>query len=472
MSHDHAPLRRHTLLVVTVHAAVALVYWAAFRVTIVHDFGLDTFGWFWQNLPTEILHDSAVESIWYMHSQPPLWNSFGALLIKLFGFLHMHVLQVVHIGLGAATAGMCVQIVGRVTEAPRVAVLTGLVVALHPALFLYEAYALYTTAAAFLVTLAAYLVTRTREPKGERAALGFVAVVVVLIMTRSTYHLVLLLAVVPFALVLTQRLTRRQVGLLVMLALIPTAWYSKNRVQYGFFGASSWYGMGLWRTVLFEQDEARVRGLRETGALQNVVTVETFSPPSAYRALGFDRESSTAALSANDLHNINIPEISEAYQSSAVALVRASPAQYLRNVLTAYGNFSAPSTEFAHLQANRARIRWHAAVEHLVLGRPLVARLEQALGRRYYGSVYFVLFPVVLLLYGLQFTRRLPPREYLSRIREDAAPLFMAAIVVYTIAIGCAMELGENVRFKFVIEPVFLALLAIVATRVSRRLRG
>ena len=48
----------------------------------------------------------------------------------------------------------------------------------------------------------------------------------------------------------------------------------------------------------------------------------------------------------------------------------------------------------------------------------------------------------------------------------------MAAIVAYTIVIGCAMELGENVRFKFVIEPVFLALLAIVATRVSRRLRG
>ena len=78
----------------------------------------------------------------------------------------------------------------------------------------------------------------------------------------------------------------------------------------------------------------------------------------------------------------------------------------------------------------------------------------------------------MLLLYGFQVTRKLNTQNALQRVREDAAPLFMAVIIFYTIVIACAMELGENLRFKFVIEPVFLALLAIVATRVSRRLRG
>ena len=156
------------------------------------------------------------------------------------------------------------------------------------------------------------------------------------------------------------------------------------------------------------------------------------------------------------------------YRSSAVLLIKASPMQYLRNVITAYGNFATPSTDFAHLADNRERIRLHAAIEETMLGRPLVARLERASGSGYYGSFYYVLFPAVLLLYGFQVTRRLRPRDALKRISQDAAPLFMATIVSYTIVVACAMELGENLRFKFVIEPVFLTLTAIVCYRMLR----
>ena len=486
MPQDHEPLKRPTVLVATLHVVVALLYWLVLGLTIVHDFGPDKWGWFWQSLPTELLRTRPAESIWYMHGQPPLWNILGALLLKLFGSLHMQALQALHIAFGAAIAGMCVQIVGRVTRAPRLALGTGLVVALHPALFLFEAYALYTTAAAFLVTSAAYLVTLAQEDAfgrndaaaqqdtGRRkdssghAALGFVAVVVALIMTRSVYHLILLLGVVTLALLLIGRPTRRQLAVLLMLVLLPTAWYGKNHVQYGFFGASSWYGMGLWRTALFEQDRAVLDDLYDSGTLSPVVRVDAFAAPIEYRPLGYDEESSIPVLFGNDAHNINIPAISRDYRSSAVLLIKASPMQYLRNVITAYGNFATPSTDFAHLADNRDRIRLHAAIEQTMLGRPLVAGLERALGSGYYGSFYYVLFPAVLLLYGLQVTRKLRPRDALQRISHDAAPLFMATIVSYTIVVACAMELGENLRFKFVIEPVFLTLLAIVCYRLLR----
>ncbi len=470
MPHDHDTLKRPTVIVGTVHVVVAVLYWLVLGVTIVHDFGPDKWGWFWQSVPTELLRTRAVESIWYMHGQPPLWNIVGALLIKLFGSLHMQALQALHIALGAAIASLCVQIVGRATRSPRLALLTGLVVALHPALFLFEAYALYTTAAAFLITSAAYLVTRAQEAAGARAAMGFVAIVVALIMTRSVYHLILLLGVVPLALLLIRRPTRRQLVLLLVLVLLPTAWYGKNRIQYGFFGASSWYGMGLWRTALFDQDSAVLDELYATGTLSPVVRVEAFAPPIEYRRLGYDEESLIPVLSGNDSHNINIPTISREYRASAVLLIKASPRQYLRNVITAYGNFATPSTDFVHLTDNRERIRLHASVEQTILGRPLVARLENELGG-YYGSFYFLLFPAVLLLYGFQVTRELHPRNALQRIREDAAPLFMAAIICYTIVIACAMELGENLRFKFVIEPVFLALSVIVCFRLVHGFR-
>ena len=472
MPHDHDTLRRPTVIVGAVHVVVAVLYWSVLGVTIVHDFGPDTWGWFWQSVPTELLRTRAAESIWYMHGQPPLWNVLGAVLIKVFGSLHMQALQALHIALGAAIASLCVQIVGRATRSPRVALLAGLVVALHPALFLFEAYALYTTAAAFLITSAAYLVTRAQEGAGARAAIGFVAVMVALMMTRSVYHLILLLGVMPLALLLIGRPTRRQLVLLLVLALLPTAWYGKNRIQYGFFGASSWYGMGLWRTALFDQDRTLLDELYATGTLSAVVRVEAFAPPIEYRRLGYDQESQIPLLSGNDSHNINVPAISKDYRSSAVLLIKASPVQYLRNVITAYGNFATPSTDFVHLEENRNRIRLHASIEHAILGRPLVARLEDKLGSGYYGSVYFLLFPAVLLLYGYQVTRKLRSRDVVQRIHSEAAPLFMAVIICYTIVTSSAMELGENLRFKFVIEPIFLALSAIVCFRLLDRRRS
>lgn len=215
---------------------------------------------------------------------------------------------------------------------------------------------------------------------------------VALITTKSVYHLILLLGAVPLALLLIGRPTRRQLILLLVLVLLPTSWYGKNRIQYGFFGASSWYGMGLWRTALFDQDGTVLDELYATGTLSPVVRVEAFAPPIEYRRLGYDQESQIPLLSGNDSHNINIPTISRDYRSSAVLLIKASPVQYLRNVITAYGNFATPSADFVHLADNRDRIRLHASVETAILGRPLVARLENALGSGYYGSLYFLLF--------------------------------------------------------------------------------
>ena len=69
------------------HAAVAAFHLAR-GVSIRHDFGPSTWDFFWQNLLTEDLRVRAVESLWHLHAQPPLWNALNAPLIKLFGNSH------------------------------------------------------------------------------------------------------------------------------------------------------------------------------------------------------------------------------------------------------------------------------------------------------------------------------------------------------------------------------------------------
>ena len=472
MPPDQPTLRRDALLVGALHTVLALVYWLGLGVSIVHDFGPDPWGWFSQNLSTELLRERAAQSIWHMHGQPPLWNVLGAVLIKIFDPVHMQALQVLHIAIGATTAGLCLHIVARSTGNRWLAIAAGLVIALHPALYLYEAYALYTLLAAFLVTVAAYMLVRAESGKKAAWAVGFVAVVVALVMTRSIFHILLLVPCIALALVLLGRPSRKQLLILSTLVLLPLGWYGKNLVQHGFFGASSWYGMGMWRTALFRQSDDVLQTLFDEGSFEPVVRLEPFSLPSAYRSLGYDLTSSIPVLAGDDHHNINVPRISRDYRASALALVRHTPGRYLRNVLTGYGNFSAPSTDFAHLADNRIRIGSHARLEQWILGRPVMAWVEQWAGGAYFGSFYFVLFPVVLLAFALQTARAARHEGWALLAQRDSATLFMGGIVLYTIVLSCVMELGENVRFKFMIEPVFLTLTAVVGHRLLARRTG
>ena len=121
MTPDPSFARRDATLVAGVHIVLALVYWLGFGVSIVHDFGPDKFGWFAKNLATDLLREQAVESIWYMHVQPPPWNVLGAIFIQAFGSLHMPMLQLLHIAMGASIAAIGVRVVAQSTGSRKMA---------------------------------------------------------------------------------------------------------------------------------------------------------------------------------------------------------------------------------------------------------------------------------------------------------------------------------------------------------------
>ena len=161
---------------------LATVAHHAYRgVSIRHDFGPSsasgTWDWFWQNLVIADLRDRALQSLWHLHAQPPLWNALNAPLIKLFGESHPGARFVLHALMGAAMAA-------------------GVLVALDPALVLYEAYALYDLLCAFLVMVAFWAMVRA-GPDGRTAPLvSALVAVTALVLTRSVYHVALLVPVV------------------------------------------------------------------------------------------------------------------------------------------------------------------------------------------------------------------------------------------------------------------------------------
>ena len=192
-----------------------------------------------------------------------------------------------HVLMGATMAAMAVVIATRITASAAAGAVAGALVALDPALVLYEAYALYPTLCAFLVMVMFLALVKAGSEGRTGPLLVAIAALSVLVLTRSLFHLALLVPAVAGAVALARR--RRLVLVWgAAFALLPAGWYGKNLVQDGFFGASSWYGMGLWRVALFRYERADVDPLLREGSLDRIVTVPPFSPPSRYRVLGYE----------------------------------------------------------------------------------------------------------------------------------------------------------------------------------------
>ena len=387
------------------------------------------------------------------------------MLIKVLGTAHLTALHALNIGLGAAISAMAVLIAHRATRSTAAAAAAGALVALDPALVMYEAYALYEVFCAFLV-MGAVLALALGAPRGSaRPLLVSVACVAALVLTRSLYHLVVLLVAVAAATALARSRRLVLVGGLAC-ALLPAGWYTKNLAQYGFFGSSSWYGIGLWRIALFRYDPSTLLPLLLDGTFRPVVQLSPFTTPSRYQALGYRGTSDIPLLARDDFHNVNVPAISRDYALSARWLIERDPLHYLGNVAIGFGMFAAPSTESDHLIPNRDRMGVHVTVWEVLWGLPLARRLDRLLPTGTTGSIFALLIPLGIVAEALRVIRRARRAPPAVVLREEAAVLAAACLILYTSVVGSAFELGENVRFKFMIEPLLLTYTTILVVRI------
>jgi len=101
----------------------------------------------------DALRFNSAESIWDLHSQPPLFNLYGAFFGRLFHPDHLWYMHYSDMVLGSLLSGMMWFIALEFSGSRPLAFVTALALSLNPALVLYEAYPLYTLLAAFLLVL-------------------------------------------------------------------------------------------------------------------------------------------------------------------------------------------------------------------------------------------------------------------------------------------------------------------------------
>jgi len=420
---------------------------------------------YFQFLAPLYLKEQLWRSLFYLHAQPPLPNLLLGLALKLEGWVGIAPAQsllALQFLMGATIVG-CLHYLAHALIRHRVARHLFLLLFLanplfYSFLFLY----FYTVHELFFLSLffvAAYVYLQNGS--GRAFALA-AAAVLGLIYTRSLFHFTWGVLVLLFLLFLDQRqrgkLVPRHLVVLLVTAGLMLLWPLKNRLQFGFFGYSSWQGYNLAQGLLPRSPEM----LFDLPPDQHL--------PPAYDDIPVLARPQKAGGSPN-WNYYPLIENSRQLGAQALALIRARPALLwekaglnYRHGYTLYGGRN-PYEGILDKRSTgtSATYWWHRLYEIVFF---------QYLGndtRTDPGTGFFFLFPLLLALSFWQLWRRWSASGSASGPESGTIALILFTILFVTVLILLTDGIEGN-RLRFSTEPYLFLLAAwLLPARIRRQ---
>jgi hypothetical protein len=438
----------------------------------------------WQLLDVRLLQHHLVVSVWHLTMQPPLFNLYCGVLLKLPTGLRApaEVVSVLGLGLTLVLSAYALQVELRVPRWAALAVTLVAVVA-SPAYLLYENWLNYAYATAAFVTFGAWCLVRSLRTARLRYGVGFFGAFTAVVLLDSTYQLLWLLPAGAVVAVVLRRQWRIVVAAAVVPLLLVGIWTVKDYVQVGTTTTSSWLGMNLGRSVLFRAPAGQITALQRQGRMNAVASVPPFAGPEVYsprfvRAVPDPVAAVGALHKANGSTNFNNPlyvTVSSLYLHDDLAWIRAHPHAYVDDVWNSVGVWMVGSdqnfTDSVNWPSVRAYARFYdRAVEWQPVQDPAPGFVVFARGWHRPGW----LSGQAMAVYALAAVG-VPVLVWRRRRSDPAAAATLAVLwwtTLYAFTTTSLIEIGENERFRSELGPVPTVLAVVVVTALVRTVRG
>lgn len=426
-----------------------------------------------QFVDPELLQTDYFRSIWYLHSQPPLFNAWMGAVQKWSPFSDGFTYHLTFLLLGFVLVTSLATI-ARVIGASRWAsAALALVITVCPPVVMFQHWFFYDYPMAVLVsaTLAAFaLWARTRRWVFAAATMGLGCAAV---LTRSMMHPIWLAAFGVAILLTAPRVDRRRLALIIAVPLVLVgALVAKNLILFDTPQLSSWFGFNIYRTAVLAQDhQTRERWVTE------------YDLPPSQAAPCEPAHPDVPVLAIKD----KAPEIPNwnwectlplfaSMESASWRVIRHEPAAFAKAVAGSAEIWFTSNDYFVGVRTQRADIELPSKIWRNAVGLDLtwdppidVSGAIAAFGpdSRNHISITAVLTSLIVYAAGLvalirrtRATRRGsesldPGASHVGRGR-DITLIAIAATIGMSFAIGTVFEHGENARFRFVTEPITL----------------
>ncbi|MFI5151742.1 MAG: hypothetical protein ACHQET_00320 [Chitinophagales bacterium] len=425
---------------------------------------------YWQYLDIETLKHNLLVGVWYDHAQPPIFNLFLGLILKIFGSFSPVVFEIILKGISIAIGFLLFQITKSLTNNPLLTTCVAIAYLLSPATMIYECELFYTTCISLLLLLSIYFLQKFQDSPSWRNSVGVFFPLALLCLTRSMYHL-LWMALISMIIIIREREKLSRKKLLTSSALslfLVFIWYAKNWLIFGIFSSSSWLGMNLSRNVFHDQQ------IKDSS---NIVTIGSFEPISKYGHFYNPlAEKKYAGLNDRDLlleykndtfmnaNHVGYIDISRKFMESCKKEILAHPAQYLLNVLQSSIIFFTPATRYTFAEERARTIKYYDV--------PYSFNLSQFAGddkqkRRIaltISAIPKMLFYLAVLL--LWFRYSIPKRKWTT------LNLVIIFNIGFVFAVSSLFEHFENMRFRFEVEPLFMILAVQTVSIIIGKIRA
>ncbi len=433
--------------------------------------------WYHQYLDLELLKNNLIESIYYLHSQPPLFNLFLGVVVKISPQNFAILFNIIYFLIGLSNYLIMIYVFSKFKVNKILNLTMSTIFIISPAAILYENWLFYTYPVQFLLLLSLFLLVNYRIAYSKKILFYFFLALSFIILTRSLFHLIWFLLI----LIIILHFEKTNKSNVIKSSLIPLAviliFLIKNLILFGTF-SSSWFGMSLAKVTMKYLPEELKSELVKKGKHNKIILIKPFEHIKDYEKI-INKKPKTGIKCLDDeykssnepnYNNINYIQISKLYRQEAIKILLKYPNAYFNSLLAStYLYFRSPSDYRYFHNDNRNKInnfdKWYNRIIYgqLEVYTPLSDSTKETIKKtplkllKYTGLTASVIYTSILFitLYLL-----ISKKDFLKKNKLIITYLFFN--ILWLTLIGNLFETGENNRFRFLIEPFYFIIITLL----------
>lgn len=434
----------------------------------------------WHIIDPLLLRTDLVRSVFYLHGQPPLYNLFLGLVLKLSPdpAVISRAFSLIYMVMGLLFTILVYRLLRRLGAAQSTSFLVTALFMLSPAVILYENIPYYTYPVAVLLCVCALYFHKMVSGFRFVDALVLFMTMAVLIHTRSLFQIQWFVVLAMYALWAMPGNRRQILAAAAVPFLLVVLLYAKNGVIIGHFATSSWLGMSFSKVATLPIELSERHAMVRAQVLSPLALKRPYRPPERYPFYTARAEANPTGVPVLDrqrkstghinFNYIAYVGVSDQYLEDALVALKTHPLTYLTTMGTAYQIFFRPSGQYKFLVENRSDIEsWTRFFNLFIAGQPVYVT-DPSTTHGGPGSIaYFTVAGfIICILWGSVLAYRFLVLG--ERRPVQMTLLFLWMNIVYVTVLGNAFEIGENQRFRFLINAFLSIMLGVLGDSVWR----
>lgn len=433
----------------------------------------------------ELLRTRLLETVFYMHGQPPLYNFYVGIVLKLFHGHEAAVFQTVNLILGLLFYFLLFNLMLKMRVNRTIAFILSSLFIFSPSFILFENSLFYTLPVSFFVLLSGMLLFFYLDKRQIKYLWLFFFSLFVVSAMRSIFHFSYFAAVVVLLIVLIPRDYKRILITASVPFLLLISIYAKNYVLYGKFANSTWIGMSIYRGMDRFASGELIKKEMEAGNISPLAVYEPFQRidtyPKEYQDTGkftgipILNQAAKAEAGWENFHHYGFIKISDQFLKDGKYLYTHYPKIYLKRYLYAWFQYLTPSHRALYMLVVRDNAPL-TAISHFY-EYAFYGKIPFNVGGRMGGNVdrepfvFLILGLPALLLFALWMALKKNTKWIVVDSKQRIMLLYMALTIGFIAFVGNLLEIPENNRFRFTTDSFYTIILGMAITFIINRLQ-